>query len=370
MSIKIFHTGDLHIGMKFNSYPDNIKYDLQHARIEVIDRMIENSNELSCNLFVIAGDLFNSITGIDKKTISIVVASLEKFKGESIVIMPGNHDYDNGMIDLWNNFLKTISSRIIFVNEEKEYPLDEYGLNAVIYPAPCRSKHSDKNNIGWMRNVKMDSQMINIGIAHGSLEGLSPDMQMTYYNMSTKELNDIPVDVWLLGHTHLPYPENNLIKKWKIFNPGTPEPDGLDCKHRGSAWVIEVESDKSTLAERIITGKYRFIDKLYEVKSLDDLKNIETELLADTPEKLIARINLIGSVDENIYSSRLDTYKILECKLGHIIIEDENLSLKITSERIDKEFTKGSFPYQLLRGLIEDEHALQKAYDFIKEAQK
>ena len=36
-------------------------------------------------------------------------------------------------------------------------------------------------------------------------------MDKNYYFMSKKELEDIPVDIWLLGHTHVDYPENDTV---------------------------------------------------------------------------------------------------------------------------------------------------------------
>ncbi|MDD4504368.1 MAG: metallophosphoesterase, partial [Clostridiaceae bacterium] len=174
--IKIFHTADVHIGMKFSNYPEPVKGYLQEARVDVLDNMIKLANEEKCNLFVIAGDLFDKITGIDKKTVGHATAALNTFQGECVLVMPGNHDYDNGMIELWDNFFKNTSDKIVFINEERTYSLEDYDLNAVVYPAPCHAKHSSNNNLQWIKEIKTDEAQINIGIAHGALEGLSPDL--------------------------------------------------------------------------------------------------------------------------------------------------------------------------------------------------
>jgi len=59
--------------------------------------------------------------------------------------------------------------------------------------------------------------------------------------MTRKELESTGLDLWLLGHTHLPWPENP-DKNARILIPGTPEPDGFDCNHEGSAFIINIES--------------------------------------------------------------------------------------------------------------------------------
>ena len=55
MLLRIFHTADLHIGMKFNSYPDDIRNCLIEARFDVLDKMVRILNDRLCNLFVVAG---------------------------------------------------------------------------------------------------------------------------------------------------------------------------------------------------------------------------------------------------------------------------------------------------------------------------
>jgi exonuclease SbcD len=365
--IRIFHTADVHIGMKFNNYPEPVKDCLREARTDALDKMIELANEEKCNLFVVAGDLFDKITGIDKKTMNRVVTALNSFQGECVLLMPGNHDYDNGMIDLWDNFMKTASDKIVFINDEHTYSLEDYGLNVHIYPAPCHSKHSSTNNIQWIKDEQIDENYINIGIAHGALEGLSPDLEKTYYNMSVNELESLPMDLWLLGHTHIIYPSKSPISNEKTFNPGTPEPDGLDCKHKGQAWLIVVDDNKKTNAKLIQTGTYKFTDKVYPIEDRDDLDAILEELKKDEPEKTIARITLKGRVDEDEFDYRQEIYRSIEKNIMYLIVEDSDFKIKITTEKIHKEFLDGSFPQELLLSLSDDEDTLQLAYELIME---
>jgi DNA repair exonuclease SbcCD nuclease subunit len=365
--IKIFHTADIHMGMKFRNYPEPVKSYLQEARADVLDNMIKLANEEKCNLFIIAGDLFDKITGIDKKTIGRATAALNNFQGECVLVMPGNHDYDNGMIELWDNFLKNVSNKIVFINEEWTYSLEDYGLNAVVYPAPCHAKHSSTNKLQWIKETKTDNNYINIGIAHGALEGLSPDLENSYYNMSIKELQSIPMDLWLLGHTHITYPFKSPIANEKIFNPGTPEPDGLDCKHNGQAWIITIDENRKTNAELVQTGTYKFTDRVYAIEDKDDLDRILDELKKDEPEKTIARITLNGSVDEDVFEYRQEIYSSIEKNIIYLIVEDSDFKMKITKEKIHREFSDGSFPQEFLLSLSDDEDTLQLAYELIME---
>ena len=56
MPLKIFHTADLHLGMKFSKYA-NIKDKLIAARIATLENLVKRANADEADLFVFAGDL-------------------------------------------------------------------------------------------------------------------------------------------------------------------------------------------------------------------------------------------------------------------------------------------------------------------------
>lgn len=365
MGIKIFHTGDIHLGMKFNGYGEEIKNTLAEARFLSLENMIEKSNELGADLFVIAGDLFNT-TKVSKIDIGRSVNILNKFNGACVLVLPGNHDYHNETMELWDEFTKTPSEKILLIHREEKYFLDDYGLDVVIYPAPCHSKHSAENSLAWIKKQGMaETGKYHIGVAHGALEGLSPDMEGNYYYMGMDELSSIPTDIWLIGHTHIRYPLMDSVSNQKIYNAGTPEPDGLDYSGEGSAWFITLDGE-SKEAEKVITGEYRFFDENFEINSDEDLDEIMNWILKKDRSKNIIRLNLKGRVSKDIYSNISEFYRDIEEKLFHLIVEDSKLKIRIDEDVIKREFTEGSFPYEFLNGLKDDEEALQIAYDLLR----
>ncbi len=365
MEIKIFHTGDIHLGMKFNSYGDLTKESLVEARFSTLENMIELSNDMDADLFVVAGDLFNTIN-ITKKDIERTVNILNKFSGACLLVLPGNHDYDDGVVDLWNDFSKYMNEKVLILNEERPYLLKDYDLDVAIYPAHCHSKHSKENNLEWIKASGLSkTEKYHIGIAHGAIEGLSADIEGNYYFMEMDELDSIPTDVWLLGHTHVRYPLQDEVLNHRIFNPGTPEPDGLNFRDEGSAWYIAL-NDKGSIAKRIITGQYRFFDREFEISGEEDLEDIRSWALEGSPDKKIIRIYLKGSVSRELYQNLNSFYRSLESELFHFIVDDSQLRSKINKDTIEEEFVRGSFPYEFLKGLTHDEEALQIAYDLLR----
>jgi len=195
-------------------------------------------------------------------------------------------------------------------------------------------------------------------------------MDSNYFNMTLDELNDIPMDVWLMGHTHITYPPKASVTQWKIYNPGTPEPDGIDCRHCGSAWIISIDDNREISGETVTIGNFQFVDRNYSVRQRDDLDAIRTDLLKGEPSKTIARIHIRGKVEEDVFTYRQQVYKDIEDAIGYLIINDTDLGIKITKEKINKEFSDGSFPQQLLSALSNDDEALQLAYELIAEVRK
>ncbi|KJS82603.1 MAG: hypothetical protein JM58_14705 [Peptococcaceae bacterium BICA1-8] len=369
MSLKILHTSDLHIGMKFNCYPDNLKEELIEARFNVLQTLINKANAAECDIFAIAGDLFEKIS-IPKRDVDRVIRMLESFAGKCVLILPGNHDFDDGVSDLWQTFKNKMSEKIILLNQNRTYKLHSYDLDAIIYPAPCDKKHSEENNLGWIKNITNKEDAIwHIGIAHGALEGLSPDMKREYFYMTLSELEALPLDLWLLGHTHIPYPQQENIIGHKIFNAGSPEPDGMDCNNEGHAWMIDIDENKKTRAHRITIGSFRFIDSVEIVEDYGSFESLKAKYLNDMANKILLRLKLQGRVDLDLFRRKEIFYEEFMKKLAYFYIDDSNLRIKITGEVIDREFTAGSFPHQFLTELFKEnkEETLQIAYELIQE---
>lgn len=101
--LKIAHTADNHIGMKFNKYGP-LKKDLVEARFKSLKKLVDKANDRCCDLLVISGDLFDSIN-IARPDIEKTVGILKEFSGEYVLIIPGNHDFYSGNEDLWKIFL-------------------------------------------------------------------------------------------------------------------------------------------------------------------------------------------------------------------------------------------------------------------------
>jgi DNA repair protein SbcD/Mre11 len=369
--MRIFLTSDVHLGLKFAGYP-SAQEKLIEARFEALKRCVDIANEQDCELFVVGGDLFDRVS-VAKGDIQRAADILGDFQGRLVAILPGNHDFITQRHDgLWAIFKGFADNNVLVLESSKPYTLKPYDLDATLYAAPCYSKHSAENSIGWIRKIEKDEEVqFHIGIAHGSLEGLSPDFNKDYYPMTESDLLSCGLDLWLMGHTHIPYPAIPGPKS-KIFYPGTPEPDGFDCGHEGKSLLIEIAEDKRITANFVSTGSYRFVHKEVEIGAWKDAEEILAKYSDPAHRNTLLKLKMKGRLPEEEYQKLGLIRDDLEKKLTLFQFDPTEVTIKITPDVIDREFTEHSFPYRLLKRLAEsrDFEALQAAYEVIRETKR
>lgn len=375
--VKLFVTGDNHIGRKYDRYPE-IKAKLIESRFECLQDMVRKAEEEGCDFFVVTGDLFDNINSIKVGDVKKVVKILAAFNGR-VLVLPGNHDYYTGDDKVWRDFENALSStdhNITVLNEFKQYTFDDVGdKDIIIYPAFCHSKHSEENNLGWIKNTEIDADAsVNIGIAHGALKGITPDLKEEYFLMSEEELNSIPVDVWLIGHTHIAYPGNlDEIEEttgFKIFNAGTHEQTDLSNNSEGDCFIIRIEKEHeraTVYAKKYISGKIRYFDIKVQLAAGMDLKESLVKAVGGYATNSVIRVTLSGTVSKEDYEDRK---KICDEVLGKYLtfeVNDDELSEEITIEKIRSDFAETSFAAQFLEQLIDEPTELQMAYKTLQE---
>jgi len=381
--LKILASADYHLGMKFAGYPD-VQEELAEARFLTLERLVATANEQGCALFLIAGDLFDRVT-VSALDVQRASALLSRFQGQLVAVLPGNHDFYTGASStLWSRFSEEAGDRILLLSKPKVFDLDHYDLNIRLYAGPCDSKHSQSNAISWMGEQNTNSASVqvedglSIGVAHGSIEGISPDAQGLYFPMKRGELDDAPVDLWIIGHTHRQHPSEESGKKTDtsasplVLIPGTPEADGFDCSHGGTAWMIEMDEKRQIRIESLSTGTYRFVQEEHNLESADDVQRLEKRLGAEEIESTLLRLKLSGRISGGQLVELRQVLRETEQSMFFLQIDDSLLLERISEQTVEAEFTEGSFPYRLLKSLIaaEDFEALQTAYALLQEQKR
>jgi DNA repair protein SbcD/Mre11 len=370
VTLSVFLTSDLHIGMKFAGYPDQPQAALVEARFSCLERMVEEAGRRRCDLFVVAGDLFDRVS-VSRKDIQRAASALRAFSGKLVAVMPGNHDYLGPGDQLWPAFRAACGDQVLLLDEPRPYALARFDLDAILYPGPCTSKHSRSNAVQWIREWQRDRGVAHhIGVAHGTLEGFSPDFDENYYPMRSAELRAMGLDVWLMGHTHVPFPSKPGAQD-RVFNPGTPEPDGFDCSHGGFAWHIQL-TEEGAAAALVPTGHLRFLDETVPVKDSADFERLIQRYSGEGAGRTLLRAHLDGRVPREVLAEVGQAGQRLTEKLLYCELRTSGLLEEITREAIDRDYPQGSFPHQLLTRLADagDPNALSLAQRLFEEARK
>ncbi len=367
--LRIFVTGDNHIGLKYANYEHSDV--LISSRISAFETMVKTANDENCDLFVITGDLFENTTGPAKKEIKTLLDHLSGFTG-TVAVLPGNHDYYDDEVKVWRTFKEVMSSydNILLMKEYRPYLINVNEEEVVLYPALCTSKHSEPghNNIGWIKELEMDKSVYHLGIAHGSVEGESLDDEGKYFPMKYEELESVPVDAWLIGHTHVPFPRHiteNYTSCGKIFNAGTHVQTDVACNTEGLCFIVEIAEDKTVRAKKVVTGNLRFYRKNIEVAA-EKMEQILTDELKDCADNSVVDLILTGSVTIDEYAERHQVLRSVLSRFLEGTYNDYKLSKLISKELIDKEFSETSFSAKFLTSLLDQPKEAQLAYELLE----
>ena len=368
--LRIFVTGDNHIGLKYASHEQAAILAL--SRITAFEGMVEAANCENCELFVITGDLFDGTNGVSKKSIKTLMETLSCFNG-TVVVLPGNHDFYDRDVKVWQYFKDVMDGydNIMLLTEYKPYTVAVNGEDVVLYPALCTSKHSapGQNNLGWIKETEMaNNGAYRIGIAHGAVEGETIDSEGKYFVMKRAELEAIPVDAWLIGHTHVPFPRNltdEFAPCERILNAGTHVQKDVSCNTEGLCFIVEIDEDKSVRAKKIASGNLRFCRKNISVDA-GNMESIITRELADLADSSVVDVILTGAVTIDEYENR---HTVIENALSRFVegtYNDYALSKLISKELIDANFPETSFSAGLLTALLDNPKEAQLAYELLK----
>jgi exonuclease SbcD len=363
--LAILATSDLHLGMKFAGLPD-VQAELAEARFACLERLVATANARAVDLLLVAGDLFERVSPVTKRDVLRAAQALRGFEGRLAAVLPGNHDHlSPGQDSLWPVFREACGDRVLVLAEPRPYPLAHYDLDACLYPGPCRSKHSAASAIEWVKAAGRHAlSRHHVGVAHGSLAGVSPDFEQSYYPMREAELADAGPDLWVVGHTHLRYPERPG-RASRVFVPGTPEPDGYDCAHAGTAWLLRLD-DGAVEAEPLETGGHRFVHETLDSVSAADLAALAARHAGFPASREVVKVRLSGRVAREERPALAGTERELRARVLHLDWDETGVREAIDRGAIDAEFAAGSFPHRLLSSLLDDPEALEIAHETLE----
>lgn len=347
MSLRVMATADVHLGMKFASYA-TFGSELAEARFAALRRVVALANARSCNVLVVAGDLFHRV-GVAAEVVRRAAKILTEFSGDLVGVLPGNHDFVSADADrLWDTFREAAGDRTLVLDQPRAYDLRVFDLNAIILAAPCDSLRGHENRLRWMEDYPVPAgDPALIGVAHGSVEGLTLDREGQYFPMSRSLLAGLPPMVWIVGHTH----RQHDLRESRLVVPGTPEPDGFDCGHAGQAAIVDL-TDQPYQVEPVQTGSFRFSTVAV---NLDPEQPLADQLNREVPDDALVRLSVRGALSGAELDELEAVLDRLRAKLPYLHVERSGLRRLVSQADVDNEFADGTFAHALVSSLLRDD---------------
>ena len=229
--------------------------------------------------------------------------------------------------------------------------------------------HGVEHRLGWMQeyappeHAAADDRLTVIGVAHGSIDGLTLDAEGRYFPMTPTQLADLPPQVWVVGHTH----RQHHLPQSRLVVPGTPEPDGFDFTLPGRAALISVDGDAVTV-EPVETGHFMFVEASVH---LDPSREFAPQLAgAVAGERSLVRLALHGSLESGQMERLRLALADLESEVLYLRVNEDDLHTMVTRHDVDNWYPSGSFAHRLLTDLLEsgDEEAAVATLQLIRDA--
>lgn len=211
-SIKILHTGDLHLCSPMLNMEDKFQ-SRKGELLETFSAIINLAREEKVDAILIAGDFFEN-SNPDAETLDFITEQFEKISDIKVFVVLGNHDYA----------LKcTFPSNVyVFGNYIEKVSID----NVDIYGVSFEEEHC---NICAVDGFCADNESnINILLVHGDLASRS-----VYNPISEEHIKSSNMDYIALGHVHS-HTGFNIAGSTTYAYCGIPEGRAFDeCGEKG-----------------------------------------------------------------------------------------------------------------------------------------
>jgi exonuclease SbcD len=247
MPFKILHTADVHLGARFLSL--GRKGEHQRAQLlQAFDEAVNLAIRERVNLFLIAGDLFDS-PNISRSLLGRVAYRLRDLGsvGIPVVVSPGTHD-PYGDRSIWRaSELADLEGLVVFKSEEMT-PARFPELDCTVWGNANVKPFANKYPLAGLKVD--DESRWRIGMLHASYE--IPDLVDDTYVVTSSQIAGCDLDYVALGHYHSL--SDRSAGEVTAFYPGSADMVRMQKGDFGYVLLVELD-EKSIRVEPVKVGK-------------------------------------------------------------------------------------------------------------------
>lgn len=322
--LRLIHTADWQLGKPFARFPADVRTALTEARFDAIDRIGALVRERDAGHVVVAGDVFDSTGPSDR---DIVQAVTRMGKAPCIWwLMPGNHDHARAD-GLWVRVRRVTPANIRVVDTPEPVEMEE---GAWLLPAPLEHRRTREDPTSLFDTMATPDGALRIGLAHGSVVDFGArgeaDNMIPPDRAQRSGLDYLALGDW---HGFLPIGDRTAYS-------GTPEIDRFGREDLGGVIVAEARRGPVPTVERVETGRFRWLERRWEVSSHSDFDHEVGELRGSIDQaSTLLRLVLSGTAS---LADRVAVQEACADDLAHALrwfdVDDTSLIAKPTDEDI------------------------------------
>lgn len=292
-SIRMLHTGDVHIGAPFEFLGEKGTEQRRTVR-DTFQRITRLAAEGAYAVLLIAGDLFDDAYAAPERDVAFVAQCLAAVgAGCRVVILPGSHDFwapgtvyerERGRFEgaAAVSILTPESARVVFPD-----------LSLAVHGIAPTSPHVSTNLIAGLAPER--DMRWNVAVAHGSVVGASADHDPAENPIALDEL-PAGFDYVALGHWH----SYNIIKDRSppVVYCGSPELIARDQTGAGSVASVTLAAAGASV-ERVPVGVRRVADVAVDCSGAATTEELVQRILERVPpdRDLVLGLTPAGVID-------------------------------------------------------------------------
>lgn len=335
MTIRLIHTADWQIGKAFGNIPEDAAVPLRQQRIDTIKRIAIEAATRKVDAVLVAGDVFDSFV-IAEKTILQTIHAMRGFDGPWL-LLPGNHDpalaegvwRELHRMDLPLNIKLLDSPEVVGIA----------GGKAVVLPAPLQRKHDSTDVTAWFDDYNTDSDVIRIGLAHGSVDDRLPDRGDAPNTISARRAAKADLDYLALGDWHGTHRVDE-----RTWYSGTHETDRFKDNDSGNVLVVEIEAHGQVPGvTKLPIGHYRWRQIMPEIHGDHGSDDVHQAISAigDPFENVVLQVCPRGTVTlktRHLISKVVSSWDAL---VRYLDYKEDNLIGEASQDDLEQLGTKG-----------------------------
>ena len=236
MALRILHTADWHLGLRFRGFAREDGLKLGRARLDAVERILRAAEQQEVDAVLAAGDLFNEPVperdwwhGLQRLLVECA------WKDRPLVLCPGNHDplVTGSPYQRESEFRRGLPDWVHVVDED-DFTL-ELGPDAVLHAAPCRSQAGSRDLALSLPAREPGDERTRIGMVHGTTFDLAG--HETNFPIARDAAERRGFDYLAVGDTHA-FRDVRPDSPAPIVYPSAPEATNFGERDTGACALV------------------------------------------------------------------------------------------------------------------------------------